>query len=137
MQDFLDVVQVDWEGKVVWRFDKYDYMEDPGEEPRWMARHHHDFQRTGNPVGYYAPGMEPQTTGGNTLILCHKNLRNPDISDKPLLDDSFHRGHLGGRDHLGVGAERALSTSSPGARRRARPFSATPTCVTAAGTGHM
>jgi hypothetical protein len=89
MQDFLDVVQVDWEGKVTWRFNKYEYIEDPGEEPQWMARHHHDFQREGNPVGYYAPGMDPLTTDGNTLILCHKNVRNPDISDKLLLDDSF------------------------------------------------
>jgi hypothetical protein len=89
MQDFLDVVQVDWEGKVTWRFNKYDYIEDPGEAPHWMARHHHDFQREGNPVGYYAPGMDPLATGGNTLILCHKSVRNPDISDKPLLDDSF------------------------------------------------
>ena len=89
MQDFLDVVQVDWEGKVTWRFNKYEYIEDPGEEPQWMARNHHDFQREGNPVGYYAPGMDPLTNGGNTLILCHKNVRNPDISDKLLLDDCF------------------------------------------------
>jgi len=89
MQDFLDVVQVDWEGKVAWRFNEYEYIEDPGEEPQWMARHHHDFQREGNPVGYYAPGMDPLTTNGNTLILCHKNVRNPDISDKLLLDDCF------------------------------------------------
>ena len=89
MQDFLDVVQVDWEGKVVWQFNKYEYIEDPGEEPQWMARHHHDFQREGNPVGYYAPGMDPLATDGNTLILSHKNVRNPDISDKLLLDDSF------------------------------------------------
>jgi len=89
MQDFLDVVQVDWEGKVTWRFNKYEYIEDPGEAPQWMARHHHDFQREGNPVGYYAPGMDPLTDGGNTLILCHKNVRNPDISDKLLLDDCF------------------------------------------------
>ena len=89
MQDFLDVVQVDWEGNVVWRFNEYEYIEDPGEEPQWMARNHHDFQREGNPVGYYAPGMEPMTTGGNTLILCHKNVRNRDISDKLLLDDVF------------------------------------------------
>ena len=89
MQDFLDVVQVDWEGKVTWRFNKYEYIEDSGEEPQWMARHHHDFQREGNPVGYYVPGMDPLTTDGNTLILCHKNVRNPDISDKLLLDDSF------------------------------------------------
>jgi hypothetical protein len=89
MQDFLDVVQVDWEGKVTWRFNKYEYIEDPGEEPQWMARHHHDFQREGNPVGYYVPGMDPLTTDGNTLVLCHKNVCNPDISDRLLLDDSF------------------------------------------------
>lgn len=89
MQDFLDVVQVDWEGKVVWRFNEYEYIEDPGEEPQWMARHHHDFQRAGNPVGYYAPGMDPMAEGGNTLILCHRNVHNPDISDKLLLDDVF------------------------------------------------
>ena len=89
MQDFIDVVQVDWDGNVVWRFNQYEYIEDPGEEPQWMARHHHDFQRTGNPVGYYAPGLTPQADQGNTLILCHKNVRNPDIADKPLLDDAF------------------------------------------------
>jgi hypothetical protein len=89
MQDLLDVVQVDWEGKVTWRFHKHEYIEDPGEEPQWMARHHHDFQREGNPVGYYAPGMDPLATDGNTMILCHKNVHNPDISDKLLLDDCF------------------------------------------------
>lgn len=89
MQDFLDLVQVDWEGKIAWRFDRYEYVEDPGEEPQWMARHHHDFQRQGNPVGYYAPGMDPLVSDGNTLILCHKNVRNPEISDKLLLDDTF------------------------------------------------
>jgi hypothetical protein len=89
MQDYVDVVQVDWEGKIVWRFNEYEYVEDPGEEPQWMARHHHDFQRQGNPVGYYAPGMDPMAEGGNTLILCHKNAHNPDISDKELLDDAI------------------------------------------------
>ena len=89
MQDFLNVVQVDWEGKITWRFNKHEYIEDPGEEPQWMARHHHDFQREGNPVGYYAPGMAPMVHDGNTMILCHKNVRNPDISDKLLLDDCF------------------------------------------------
>ncbi len=41
----------------------------------------------GNPVGYYAPELEPKTDSGNTLILAHKNVHNPNISDKPLLDD--------------------------------------------------
>jgi hypothetical protein len=88
--DQTDLVQVDWSGKVVWKFDKYEYIEDPGLEAKWMARQHHDYQREGNPVGYYVPGMEPKVTGGNTLILGHKNLINPEISDKPLLDDVIY-----------------------------------------------
>ena len=87
VQDQLDLVQVDWDGKIVWTFDQLEYIEDPGEKPRWMARQHHDFQRTGNPVGYYVPGMIPEVNSGNTLILAHKNVKNPKISDKTLLDD--------------------------------------------------
>jgi Arylsulfotransferase (ASST) len=88
-QDQRDLVQVDWDGKIVWRFDRYEHIEDPGEERRWMARQHHDFQREGCPVGYYVPGMEPQVDRGNTMVVCHKNLRNPAISDKLLLDDAI------------------------------------------------
>jgi len=89
MQDYVDLVQVDWDGNVVWRFNEYEYIEDPGEEPQWMARQHHDYQREGNPVGYYAPGMEPLVDRGNTVILSHKNLKNPKIADKLLLDDTI------------------------------------------------
>lgn len=89
MQDQIDLVQVDWEGRIVWRFDHYEYIEDPGEKPQWMARQHHDYQREGNPVGYYVPGQEPLVDRGNSLILAHKNLRNPAISDKLLLDDTI------------------------------------------------
>ena len=87
MQDQTDLVQVDFDGNVVWKFNQWEYIEDPGEEPQWMARQHHDYQREGNPVGYYVPGMDPLTDSGNTLILCHKNLVNPKISDKRLVDD--------------------------------------------------
>ena len=88
-QDQMDLVQVDWDGKVVWKFNKYEYICDPGENPQWMARQHHDYQREGNPVGYYVPGMEPLVDRGNTLLLVHKNIRNPAISAKLLLDDAF------------------------------------------------
>ncbi|MFC1535510.1 aryl-sulfate sulfotransferase, partial [Thermodesulfobacteriota bacterium] len=88
-QDHTDLVQVDWDGKIIWRFDHHELIEDPDEEPRWMARQHHDFQREGNPVGYFIPGMEPKVSEGNTLILCHRNLHNSKISDKLLLDDVF------------------------------------------------
>ena len=60
LQDQLDLIQVDWDGNVVWEFNKAEFIDDPGEEPQWMARQHHDYQRDGNPVGYYVPGMEPK-----------------------------------------------------------------------------
>lgn len=88
-QDQTDLVQVDWDGNVIWKFDKKEYVEDEGYEPCWMARQHHDYQREGNPVGYYVPGMECKTDGGNTLILSHENLYNHKISDKCLIDDCF------------------------------------------------
>ena len=88
-QDQIDLIQVDWDGKIVWEFNKKEYIEDEGEKPQWMARQHHDFQREGNPVGYYVPGMECKTDSGNTLILCHQNVDKPRISCHNLLDDVF------------------------------------------------
>ncbi|MEX1299248.1 MAG: aryl-sulfate sulfotransferase [Desulfotignum sp.] len=90
MQDYRDLIQVDWDGNIAWEFNQYEYIEDPGEEPQWMARVHHDYQRQGNPVGYYVPGMTAESSGGNTMILGHKNLVCPKISDKPLLDDVIY-----------------------------------------------
>ena len=88
-QDQLDLVQVDWDGDVVWKFDQYERIKDPGGKPMWMARQHHDYQRQGNPVGYFVPGMDPLVAEGNTLITCHKNLTNTKIADKRLLDDTI------------------------------------------------
>lgn len=87
-QDQLDLVQVDWDGNIVWKFNKYERIKDPRQKPIWMARQHHDFQREGNPVGYYVPGMEPLVDKGNTLLVCHKNLTNSKITDTLLLDDT-------------------------------------------------
>jgi hypothetical protein len=89
MQDQIDLVQVDFDGKIVWKFNQWEFIEDPGEEPRWMARQHHDYQRQGNPVGYYVPGLDPLVDRGNTFLLCHKNVVKPEISDKRLLDDAI------------------------------------------------
>jgi len=89
--DQTDLVQVDWDGEVVWKFDKFEYIEDPGmNEGMWMARQHHDYQREGSSTGYYAPGQRPLTNKGNTLILGHKNITNPGISDKELVDDVIY-----------------------------------------------
>lgn len=88
-QDETNLVQVDWEGNIVWKFDRYEYIEDPGHPAQWMARQHHDYQREGNPVGYYVPGQDPKVDSGNTIILAHKNVRRPEISDIELLDDTI------------------------------------------------
>ncbi|MDR1321758.1 MAG: aryl-sulfate sulfotransferase [Gracilibacteraceae bacterium] len=86
-QDTLDLVQWDWDGNIVWKYDGTEYIEDPGEKAGWQARQHHDYQREGNPVGYYAPGLDPKTDGGSTLVLCHRNVSNPKISNYLLVDD--------------------------------------------------
>jgi hypothetical protein len=83
----VELGQVDFDGNVRWRFDRLEHVTDPGEEPRWLLRQHHDYQREGSSVGYYAPGQEPLRDRGNTLILVHENVRNERISSRPLLDD--------------------------------------------------
>ncbi|MDR2045292.1 MAG: aryl-sulfate sulfotransferase [Clostridium sp.] len=88
-QDQLDLVQVDWDGKIVWKFDKTELIKDPGEDARYIARQHHDYQREGSATGYYAPGAEAYTDHGNTLILTHENVYNHNISDKRLIDDKI------------------------------------------------
>ncbi len=88
-QDQLDLVQVDWEGHIVWKFDHTELIQDHGQEPSYQARQHHDFQREGSTTGYYAPGSAPYTDHGNTLILTHENLYNHAISDKNLIDDKI------------------------------------------------
>ncbi len=86
-QDHVDLVQVDWDGNVVWEFDHWNYVEDPDIGPRWVARQHHDYQREGNPVGYYVPEMQCKTDSGNTLILSHQNLVAENITPYPIYDD--------------------------------------------------
>ncbi|HSH75559.1 MAG TPA: aryl-sulfate sulfotransferase [Longimicrobiales bacterium] len=86
-QEAPELIQVDWDGEVVWRFDRTELVEHEGAAPRWMARQHHDWQREGSPVGYFAPGAEPLVDEGRTLILAHRNVLAPDISDKLLEDD--------------------------------------------------
>jgi hypothetical protein len=68
-----DLSIVDWDGKIVWTFKK--------------AGVHHDFQREGNPVGYYVPGVDSSVDKGKTLILSNYMVENKKISDKLLCDD--------------------------------------------------
>ncbi len=138
------VVQMDWDGKIVWKFDHFEQASGsagrrgPGGQrggfgmalreqgasrdgfgaerrgqgasrdgfgaerrgPRapgaasgekiWSANQHHDFQREGNPVGYYTPELEPLVDRGNTLILAHTTSENSKISSNSLRDDVIY-----------------------------------------------
>ncbi|MDR3354545.1 MAG: aryl-sulfate sulfotransferase [Synergistaceae bacterium] len=87
--DNLDLVQVDWNGNIAWKFDRFEHITDLGKPPRWIARQNHDYQREGSATGYYSPGAEPRADGGNTLMVVCRNVVNPIISDKVLLDSSI------------------------------------------------
>ena len=54
-QEARRLVQLDWEGKVVWSFDQGDRIADDKGVETSIARQHHDWQREGNPVGYFYP----------------------------------------------------------------------------------
>jgi hypothetical protein len=103
-----DLVQVDWDGNIVWKFEKYELVTDPGHEPTWMARQHHDYQREGNPVGYYVPGMDSMIDRGNTLILCHKNIQNSQNQPGIALRRHHNRGGLGRQAGLGMELQRSF-----------------------------
>lgn len=99
-QEAIALIQLDWDGNEVWRYDQMEQVVTQGEENEegerepgetvWSSRQHHDWQREGNPVGYYAPGMEPQIASGKTLVLAHKNVTVPDISPRRLEDDYIY-----------------------------------------------
>jgi hypothetical protein len=85
-----NLVQLDWNGKQVWAWKGFasSYVGAP-----YHSGFHHDYQREGNPVGYYAPGMDPMVTGGKTLILAHyipPQEWTADITVHPLFDDALY-----------------------------------------------
>ncbi|MEO5922982.1 MAG: aryl-sulfate sulfotransferase [Bryobacteraceae bacterium] len=84
-QESLELVQKDFDDKVVWSFDHSEQIT-LGGAMRWSARQHHDWQREDFPAGYYAPGVTPGT-GSNTLVLTHTNHVVPKVSAGNLEDD--------------------------------------------------
>ena len=66
-----DLGQVDWNGNVI---------------KQWGA-YHHDHQREGNPVNYYAPSLKAQTESGINMWLDREAVTNTDISEDQVLED--------------------------------------------------
>ncbi len=81
----IELAQWDWDGNIVWKFDKAEKIKIK-DKWIWSARQHHDYQREGNPVGYYVPGMDPLVDRGKTLMNSIKIVKRPDITDKPIAD---------------------------------------------------
>ena len=80
------LVQLSWDGEIEWSSGA---LLEP-EDCATAARQHHDWQREGNPVGYYAPGQD-FVEHGDTLILAAAILDCPEIcADAPLVDDIIY-----------------------------------------------
>lgn len=86
-QEAVALIELDWDGNEVWRFDHNERVKLESGKTVWAARQHHDWQREGSPVGYYSPDSEPFVDRGRTLMLTHTNVVKPEISDKRLEDE--------------------------------------------------
>ncbi|HEY7444657.1 MAG TPA: aryl-sulfate sulfotransferase [Vicinamibacterales bacterium] len=86
-QEAEALIQLDWNGKEVWRFDRTERVKMPDGDVKWVARLHHDWQREGSPAGYFSPLSSPLVSSGRTLILAHANPTRPEITDRRLEDD--------------------------------------------------
>ena len=86
-QESLELIQRDFEGKVVWQFSKNEQIKTREGTTIWSARQHHDWQRESHPAGYYTPESPPAVEGGNTLILTHADRMQPNVADVLLEDD--------------------------------------------------
>ena len=79
--DCVDLVQMDWDGEIQWRFTNGEMVIDiETGKPFLSARQHHDYQREGSPCGYYCPGQEPRPSG-KTLINSTENRDLPEFSN--------------------------------------------------------
>jgi len=78
--DATRLEELAWNGSILW---SYSAREDG------RARQHHDFEREGNPVGYYAPGQEV-VPNGTILILSHHTILNTSISKRELTDEVIY-----------------------------------------------
>jgi len=85
-QESLELVQRDFDGKVMWRFDRNEQIA-RGNEMIWALRQHHDWQREDFPAGYYSPETTPGVTGGNTLVLTHTNRVQQKVAPNATLED--------------------------------------------------
>ncbi|HEX4997075.1 MAG TPA: aryl-sulfate sulfotransferase [Terriglobia bacterium] len=86
-QESLELVQRDFDGRVLWRFDHNLQVQTRDGRMIWSARQHHDWQREDLPAGYYSPEARPAPDVGTILLLTHTNHSRPAVADVVLEDD--------------------------------------------------
>src|SRR5581483_7897901 len=86
-QESLELVERDFSGNVLWRFDHNEQIEAGDGKKIWSSRQHHDWQHPDFPAGYYSPGIAPRIDGGNTLLLTHTNHVQPKVAAGKTLED--------------------------------------------------
>ena len=86
-QESLELVEQDFDGKVIWQFSHNEQITTREGSTIWSARQHHDWQRESLPAGYYSPESAPVVEGTSTLILTHTNRMQPKVADVMLEDD--------------------------------------------------
>ena len=78
-QDMNTIAILDFDNKIVRKFNKWEKVEANDGQPReadgssWVARQHHDYQLEGSSTGYYATGVEKNVKlDGKMLVLAHR-----------------------------------------------------------------
>ncbi|MAX06728.1 MAG: aryl-sulfate sulfotransferase [Pseudohongiellaceae bacterium] len=99
-QESVVLKQLDWDGNEVWRYDRAEETAVPSQsiesgeakedDKVWASRQHHDWQREGDHIGYYSPTTAPLTSSGKTMVLAHKNVYAPAVSNMRLEDDYIY-----------------------------------------------
>lgn len=78
--DGQNLTQMDWDGNVLWSYNKGEELLDLHKNEKvWSARLHHDYQRQGSPTGYYCPGQLPKERG-ITLVNSSRTRKIPELS---------------------------------------------------------
>lgn len=88
-QESLELVHKDFDGKVLWSFDRHEQILGARGQMMWALRQHHDWQRDDFPAGYYSPEATPGRSGSNTLILTHTDRQESNVSDARIQDDKL------------------------------------------------
>jgi Arylsulfotransferase (ASST) len=86
-QESLELVERDFDGKVLWHFDHNEQIDTSDGKTIWALRQHHDWQREDFPAGYYSPDSKPGIEGSNTLVLTHTNHVQPKVAGDAMLED--------------------------------------------------